>query len=189
MFGEGVACHLQQKGIYMRYKKSVRLGKRTETHYEEKLNKKNIKYLAANVWEQKTQHIDYFLKLKKEISVDVKTDKVIKRGSTDWRGEFASKNNLMLVEIHGRQTYNHGWLHGDADYIVFQMFYKNNWKYVHINRKDLLSYVMPRISKNKITYEHEPILWQQQARWDNPLESFVWVEIDEILNNCRHVVL
>jgi hypothetical protein len=154
-------------------------GNYTENLYERKLVRRKLEYRPANRFEQK-MHWDYLVGTAK---IETKAGKRINRydAKPAW--------DLVVLELHGYQHYNTGWLKGQADFIAFE---QEDGSFFHFKREELLKYIEKKLEELKIEkkeYDHNPIPYQTYHRWNNKLESFCYVPLEDLLLHLRVVKL
>ena len=148
-------------------------GNLCEYEYELKLIKKSIPHRKANRFEQKL-HWDFILSGTHKI--EVKSSKAKNKYQEPAYDE-------IVLELHGYQPYNNGWLKGQADYIAFQ---QKDGSFIHFKRGQLLEWIQKEllnkhgdisIQKN---WSEEIKDYQLYFRPGNHLEEFCYVPLKDI---------
>jgi hypothetical protein len=142
-------------------------GSAAEKRYTRKLRLSGIEFREATRLEQKL-HIDYLLD---SIRVEVKACKCVCKQDDHLPAD------MILLELHGYQPYNDGWLMGSADLIAFE---RPNGDFWHYPRKRLLHWILNKKSDTIKEYDHQPIMYQQYYRLGNENERFLWVPLNDI---------
>lgn len=150
-------------------------GTYAEEEYKNKLKSRKIVFREANRFEQR-MHWDIIIQDDKKMEV-----KGFKRFD---RYDARGAEGFILLELHGCQYYNHGWLKGDADWIAF---HQANGSFIHFQRKKLLDWITEKIGDNTAeVYEKPCKTYQIYHRWNNRYEKFVWCPLADIAEALPH---
>jgi len=152
-------------------------GNYTEDQYELRLKRKKLEYRPANRFEQRL-HWDFLVGT---VKIETKAPKRINRY------DDKPRYDLLVLELHGFQPYNTGWLHGYADFIAFQ---QEDGSFIHFKREQLLAWIEEKkLKTDKMEYDHNPVMYQEYHRWNNKLESFIYVPLADVLQDLRSITL
>jgi hypothetical protein len=156
---------------------SILKGNYAEMEYEKKLKARHLKYRAATRMEQQ-YHWDYIIN--PENRGDDETTVEVKSAKSKNKFEVAAWDYIVL-ELHGKQSYNKGWLRGSAAFIAF---HQADGSFIHFNRKSLLEWIIEALKEKKGTIPQlkgtDPQDYQLYWRTGNKLERFCYVPLKDI---------
>lgn len=159
--------------------RSATLGKNAESAFVSVLIKHNIPFVPATRWQQK-EHWDYLICPEKyPTKIEVKSAKRINR----WDDDVCYSR--IVIELHGAQTYNSGWLHGGADFLAFEQ----QDDFLFVRREKLLNWVLSLDLPKKVLISDERGDYQPYFRPDRDYESFFYMPLADLISNIFSTIL
>jgi len=130
--------------------------------------------------QDRIEHWDFFMESKKynkNYRVEVKGIKKISKWDAHPQDAF------VWIEIHGKQSYNNGWINGKADLIAFEM----KDVFILVKRIDLFKFVQKKLSLNIVKHSWDALYKRYQPKGDtvltlikkSDLETFVHLKFQK----------